>query len=587
MDDISKDAPPEAALLIAAEAAAATEKNTESDEESTSGATSTLKVFAWVAAILINASFIALVAWGTFENWPIGFAFAVSYSAALLVAGYSLKRRNGGRDSVLTSLLFLLAVVAIAGTGVYIPSYTFSCSEEFSFFNNDHYVSTYDGWVIKEMENLPSNVQSWWNTKNPSLYPVATFAYFSNTGITLFSGTDGASSHEKLWKQTPGKVIEAVPNMLNPASFIFVGETSTACFLFYDNNKALSIDESVAYKKIACANDGVKISISEEKFRYPSDLIYSNDLIWFRTYTPPESGHFGELLYSADPSNLNQVTLYSSYITKSYEDPTKDEDDECYSNRAIRTTFAGLLFLSATPSLITVFVISFLQKIPSMSVGGYLSVTWLVVCLVSMIAPSFSDFDVFFRWWSVFTSGPWLILLVLAHLTNRMTKGGLTWGINFAAVVYTIGMFILLEVFSEDMFWRWAVLTIGVIPPLLLISVITGQIILMILASIVILVDVYKLTSLVGFGESFPVQFIVLGLSGLALGFLGFLFSKKQSQFQTAVSARAKSTLGRWVYYGEEADGNNNHEDEIQDDTGDYHEKMDEENVDGTVAPVT
>lgn len=314
---------------------------------------------------------------------------------------------------------------------------------------------------------------------------------------------------------------------------------------------------------MACTNDGVEISTTEESFNNPRQLFYSNDLFWFLSYSPPESKRYGTLLYSADPSNLKEVKLYS---TITIEEEDKPRDNECTPDRTNRIRFLSLLFLSGIPSFMAALAIGFLYKIPSMPVGGYLSITWLVVCLIFAIDPSFDNMYNFFRWWSVFTSGPGMIILALTHLTKRTTKGEITWGINFAGIVYTVGMFMLLEVFSEDMFWRWALLTIFAILPLLVFSVITGQIILMMVASIVILIDVYRLTSYitesVGFGESFPVQFIVLGLSGLALGFLGFLFSKRQSQFQSAVSAWTESTLGRWVYSGEGDGNDNNAEDE-------------------------
>merc|ERR1711933_615112 len=100
--------------------------------------------------------------------------------------------------------------------------------------------------------------------------------------------------------------------------------------------------------------------------------------------------------------------------------------------------------------------------------------------------------------------------------------------------------------------------------PLFLFGIITGQILLMFFASVVILVDVFRLTNFIteiaGFGESLPVQFVVLGISGLALGFLGYLISKKQSQYQNAFSAWAESKLGNWVISSDEEDDGNNDE---------------------------
>jgi len=355
-----------------------------------------------------------------------------------------------------------------------------------------------------------------------------------------------------------------VANIGDPRNFIAV-DNSTACFTFntgdwYDGGY------------IACTNDGVEINKTEEAFNFDyyrgKITFFSNGLIWFKTSVPSDLEGYGDMLYSVDPFNLNNVSLYSSLSEKN-EEPSDDSSDNegCTSAKRNRIRFLSLLFLSAIPSLMVAIAIGFVFKIPSMPVSAYLSTTWVVICLIFTINPDFDNMDDFFSWWFVLTSGPWLIRLTLAHLTNSTTKSRLGWGVNFAGLVYFIGMLILLPVFGteNDVFWKWALLTIFIIPPLFVMGVITRQVFLMVLASIVIMMDVFRLTAYIsavaGLEDSLPVQFVVLGLSGLALGFLGYILSKRQSQVESAVSNWAKkSSLGRWV-----TDSEN---DEVNDDDG-------------------
>jgi len=514
---------------------------------------STAKVCSWAAFILINIAFCALVAWGTFTSWVTGFVFAIVYTIVLLVVGYFLKRKNG-KDSILTSLLFLLAILAIAVSGLYLPLNAVRCSTGLGLNDDDYYRN--NEWVTKT-ENLPSDIQSWWINRWNGSSTAASFVHLDNVGVTLFAGVEGSDSYDafpSLWMEEDGGAPKIVSNMTNPTNFVAVDD-STVCLTFIVN--------ATDNWEIACTNDGAEFNKTNGKFHiYGGDrksLIYSNDLIWFAADVPRDSEGWGPVLYSVDPFNLNNVSLYS-YINEANEGSTDEgstdegsTDDDCSSERINFIRFLSLLGLSALPSLIGAIAIGYFYKIPSMSVGGYLSATWVVVCLIFTIDPTFEDLGNFFGWWFVFTTGPWLILLTLAHLTNRTTKNRLAWGINFAALLYTIGMFILLPVIADnnEQFWHWAVLTIFVVPPLFVIGVIARQIISMVLACIVIMIDVFRLTAYIsdvaGFEDSLPVQFVVLGLSGLALGFLGYLLSKRQSRIESAVSKWAKSSLGRWV----------------------------------------
>jgi len=130
--------------------------------------TSASTTFAWVGAILVNFGYCTLIWWGTSTKWPLGFTLAAVYAAVLFgLANYFYRKEdNRGDDvvylplqeaiqeeqepsgqpeveptesrsstapsqqgestperttSVLVSLLFGLAVIALGVTGSFLP----------------------------------------------------------------------------------------------------------------------------------------------------------------------------------------------------------------------------------------------------------------------------------------------------------------------------------------------------------------------------------------------------------------------------------------------------------------------------------
>jgi len=527
-------------------AVAVTPEQPKSEESS-----STAKVCAWVAFLLINAAFIALVSWGAFTTWWIGFVINVVYTILLLAAGLWLLRRN--EHSVLTSLVLLLAILSIAVAGLYLPLNVFPCSPDRSSYNGNDFRK----WVT-DTQDLPQDVQDWWSYRsgNTGMYP--SFAHFNDTGVTLFVGSQEAINDNLLRVQN-GDTPEVVYGIDYPESFVKT-DTLDVCFSFgkYSNYK------------VACTQDGLEFLESEGSFESATQMIYSNNSLWIRQFDGNYAPTYGDMLYSLDVSTLSEVKLHSYDPGTSSDANNSDENKEsCTREQQTRIYFLSWLFLSALPALAAALLIDYFHKVPTMPIASYASLEWLVVCLIFSINPNFgvdNDFSLFFGWWSVLTTGPWLILLTLAHLTNRSTKSRLAWSINFAALVYVPGMLVLcfynwFDYYGPlDQFWQWALFTVFTVPPLFLVSIVTGHILLMVLASIVILFDVWRLTDYIAyvtdFGSVLPVHFVVLGLSGLLLGFLGYFLSKRQDRIHAATSNWAKRKLGRWMIEDEETNGN-------------------------------
>jgi len=538
----------------------ATPEHPKSKESSSNS--STAKVCAWVAFLLINFAFIALVSWGAFTTWWIGFVINVVYTILLLAAGLWLLRRN--EHSVITSLVLLLAVLSIAVAGLYLPLNVFPCSpDRSSYYNN------YNEWVT-DTQDLPQDVQDWWSYSSENTDMYSSFAHFNDTGVTIFGGSKGEYDN-KLLRVQNGDTPEVMDGIDDPQDFVKT-DTLDVCFSF----DVIGDADRYADFKVACTQDGLEFLVSEESFESRiTRMIYSNNSLWIRQYDNSNSRTYGAMLYSLDVSTLSEVKLYSYDPGTSSDANSSDENKEsCTSEQQTRIFFISWLFLSALPALAAALLIDYFHKVPTMPIAAYASLEWLVVCLIFSINPNFGFDDdlfnltLFFGWWAVLTTGPWLILLTLAHLTNRSTKSRLAWSTNFAALVYVPGMLILCfyNWFGDfsDQFWQWALFTLFTVPPLFLVSIVTGHILVMVLASIVILFDVWRLTSYIAYVSDFdsvlPVHFVVLGLSGLLLGFLGYFLSKRQARINTATSNWAKRKLGRWMIDSEDEELNGNGE---------------------------
>lgn len=543
---------------------------TESSSSANGPSNATATVFAWVAFILINSAFIALVVWGSFKNWWIGLVVDIVYVIALLVAGIALQRRDGWKNTVLTSLVFLVALISMAVAGLYLPLNVFPCSVNNVYDDDDYYRS--NEWVTN-LDNLPTEVQEWWGEKGYDSN-TSTFAHFESTGVTLFEGVQAGSRYDKkLWRTTQERIEpEPVPDLQYPEYFVEAG-SSTVCFAvkFDDFDTSDERFGNHDYQKVACTTDGLNFIETEQAFLSGvMNLFFANERVWFIApppYDPTDPMrsyyYWGDLMYSVNPSNLTDVVLHSNLEQDSNSNNNRNTDemdeanDSCTDKRSTRILFLSWLFLSALPALIAAIAIDVVHKftVPTMPIGYYLGFTWLVVCFGFSVDPgNFEDriYD-FFRWWLVFTTGPWLVYHTLQHLTNRSTLSRRSWSMNFASLVYAASMFLLLEIFEyKDYIWQWVVLTLAVVPPLFLVNIITGNIVVLVVVALVIMADVWRLTNYIAWdvldsNNILPIQFVVLGLSGLLLGFLGYLLSRKQKSIETMISNWASSKLGKWV----------------------------------------
>jgi hypothetical protein len=536
-----------------------------SDSERSTSTTSA--VFAWVGALLVNAAFSSLIGWGAWTNSWIGAILCAVYAAVLFfVSGWLVNRNRQDKpdsnqgNSVLTSLLYLLFVGAVCVTGLLVSMNIWvsilSCGE---IYDNDNVEqSTY----VTDTSTFRADVVTWYNAGGPqNTNPrPATFGYMPLSDVTIFQGQNGENSENNwstgLWqmsssRQAPSQISSAVKN---PVAFTLIATNSS-------DTEAVCFTCEVERGSVVGCTDGATLTTSttEQSFsRQPYDLYYSSidGLLWFRA-TPSNDydynyGYWSDnIVYSLGPSDVAATVVMRS-VKKESNEPDSKLMDNNNGSCDVRIGNLALLGFVVLPALISSVALYWRRKVPSMPIALYAGLSGFVITLTFVINPAFDRVDILLRWWFFLSSMVWLLMSTGAHLTNRLKASTLSWGINWSSLVYFISVFALFIIPFDryDNPGSWIGITLVGFLPLMFLSVATGRLLLLVLGAIGLLVDVWRITDVivqrVDDGMRVPIQFIILALSGLALGMLGYFLSKRQAGLQRRVDVFATNLLGRW-----------------------------------------
>ena len=287
--------------------------NNEEEERSTTtttavgSTTSNMTVFVWAGAILINGAFLALISYGTYTNWIIGFVISLVYTLFLFSFGFWIRNSKHGRrrtpssttgttsnnlnevqervddgeaeefypnnNSNLTNLLFLLAVIAIGCSGVYLPiNLSSSCNP---FADDDDYY-TRDCILDTVTTPVPTSVATWWEqgayqyshtmddgnddpqnddnqtTTRGQELPAGSFAYLPESDMTLYRGhgpNQNDTVSDTLWKVSGDRTgPQQISEMKFPHDFVVI-DLHEPQVSYLNGNKTESIP---ATKVVAC-----------------------------------------------------------------------------------------------------------------------------------------------------------------------------------------------------------------------------------------------------------------------------------------------------------------------------------------------
>lgn len=513
------------------------------------------------------------------------------YAVALFFLSTWLVKRNlkdgagsSKGNTVLSNLLYLLFIVAIGVSGTFIPVNLISCggnSIPWEYNNPGGSNQAYS----TDFSLLPSDVSTWYNQ---GVFASDSFAYLPTAQVTYFEGRSDSDT-TVMWELGPNSTNG--PTLVEgceypDATTAVISSDSTqevVCFLCTVpegwNNLLVCIDGSSSAKRTLSLTD---------MYADPTLLVSSDGRLYLKALDSGNKNTMGTAVYSVDPfgslsdSLVNHSTVVaSSQKGQAYTPPSKngstDTSDTCDEVAKRRQMSWALLGLAVLPSLAATIALFWKRKIPSMVIALYICLYALLITLIFGINPQFDKLGEFVRWYAFVSSLLWLLISTVLHLTNRVHFNTLSWSLNFSATIFFVSSFFVFIARGDnyDSVLAWVGITFFSFLPLLTISLVTSRSWLLVLGAIGILFDVWRLTGAitesVSQGAKLPIQFVVLAVCGVGLGFLGRFINKREDAIQARLGGCAQSCLGRWRVK-EDADDDTMNKPSVQSNADDAHE---------------
>jgi len=566
---------------------------------------------AWVGTVLINIGFVILITWSSELDVLYGFVISLVYTIVLFGMAYGIdKKFDGDRStpnndvipetttgtasspherrfrsrsiSILISLLYGVAVIALGVTGFLLPLKIFSCP--YSPYPN---YSPYDpNVIITNYSSFPNDVMDWYALQTVS--EEATFAYLPFVDTLVYRGSDGShfakynTPTTRLWKKVGSQKPELLSQLYYPREFTIMNITDGAstnsaplcCFLAsrrvnHTRRTLLSVqprtptlpeesawdeDYDIEEDTVACT-DGYIVKVVREGYFGAKDVFGGSDgRLYFRADRLPEDDtygyYFSNLIYSLNVTTMD-VTQHSHI--KKYSGGENDNDDS-----QVRCDYGAMerkrSSLSIATSIIPVIAISLLifltKKITTMPITFYMGLSALTIAItVSATANYQSILPDVLKWWFATTTVVWLYTLFVLRLTHRIKREILSWSFNFCALGYFASLLVLINIpfsqYTNDA-WRWVLMNIVNFIPLIMIGVITEFILMVLLGAIGFFMDSWKIGSEIAelVGGDVLVYFFTFSITGIGMGYFGWLLNRHQKKIQRAVDNWA----GRWLH---------------------------------------
>mmetsp|Transcript_60584 Transcript_60584/g.71955 ORF Transcript_60584/g.71955 Transcript_60584/m.71955 type:complete len:603 (+) Transcript_60584:241-2049(+) len=546
----------------------------------------TATAFAWIGAILINIAFATLISWSTLLY---GFVITLLYAIVLFVLARLIERReidispnnnipptfaeSSSSISVLVSLLYGVAVIALGVSGFMLSLKIYNCPPH-SIYDN-YYDSKV---VVTNRSSFPGDVRDWYDSESGRIYgAAATFGHFPSPEDTLvYQGSNGShftkygSPTTRLWKKVGSRPPELMSEFYYPREFTLIGNatnnggignTTTTSYCFFAirrvNSTERDDDEYVTEEDTVAYTDGSTVKAARDEYPGARDALGASDgRLYFRADQLPSQERnegsvshyfYGKFIFSLDAGTMD-VTSHSR-ITVEGSDGIKRPASCDY--RGVERRRAVLSIVTSVVPVITASVwYGARKRITTMPITLYVGLSALTVAIIIVVTPNYSTVaPKVLKYWFATTSAVWLCALILLRLTNRIKRDMLAWSLNFCGLVYFISLLVLINVpFSSytDDAWRWLLINIVNFIPLIVIGVITEFILLVVLGAIGLFMDAWKIGNLIvdRVGGDFLVYFFVFSITGMGMGYFGWLLNWHQTRIQHAVSDWA----GMWLH---------------------------------------
>ncbi|KAL7476008.1 hypothetical protein ACHAW6_001899 [Cyclotella cf. meneghiniana] len=552
----------------------------------------TEQTFAWVGALVVNAAFISIIAWGASTIWYVGFIISAVYTAILFGLArvvdkksawdvvptdneashdnstnseglhietgvavppgrkvFSRSNNTKRRMPVLANLLYGLFALALGVTGYFLPMNIFSCD-----LTSGSAMHSSEGIWSTDSAALPVDVRTWASSTQPTEPSLASFIYIlgEEQNSTLFAGTDGKHP-QTLWLTTMGAQPINFPEIQDPFYFTATGN-GWACFAGINtmSSSDYNYEQTQIGGLIGCSDGKIvttTINSTIRTFQGPYDFfVDDNHTLWYKDYPSYYGDHIetGTLVYSIVDYNTMEVKLHSTFSTS--RDAAADNRDNCWTKQSI-----FVIFVSAIPITLASVLLWLKRKAPSMAITSFIGLSAVAVSLYLAIVGQTDGIDKFWWWWLSISGALYVVILSdLSYCKRQIAHGPLIWGINFGALAFLIGMIFLTGIFELPGAWPWVTFNALALLPLGIVGLGHNLVFLLVLCALGWLMTTVKIASAIAAAVSaaeVPIYFIVLAISGLLIASAGWFLNKHQDHIQRVLGFYMKRiSLSRRVF---------------------------------------
>jgi len=506
--------------------------------------------FSYVGGLVVNASFVFLISWGTAVFWPIGLAAAILYTAGLFVAASCLRQRDANVTSI--NLLYLVAVVGVGASGMILAYNVVGCDAV-----RPPGGGSSQAWMFPadDVTSTTAEVLSW--ADDPQWKFLSDASFVTVRGSTFFRGANGSSTTERLWRVGGD---DAVPSLVattptTPRQLTAIG--SALCLSGWD--------VFVRSSRIFCCSDAAACAASlaavepvdgGAEIRNPTSLLVSGGALWFKAEAPfgfsPDTG----VIYRSTPP-FATATLLSRPVSTSFPAPPppvapgdSPASFECDSAAGFRAMALASLALATLPALITTFALWWRIRAATMAFAAFAGISAMALNIYAIVEPSGeSAFDVI-RWWFAAFGFVWAALFAAIKLAERANEATVSWGVNAACIAYFAAVHSLTEVPFTGFALNWVLYNLTCPLLLLVLAIVVSGVaagLPLVLASAGLVMDTWKvadqIVSLISDATlQLFVRFVVLAVVGVGIVALGILYSRFQepiSEWVDTFAARA------------------------------------------------
>jgi hypothetical protein len=518
--------------------------------------------FVWLGGILVNFSFTALISWGTATFWPFGLGFSILYTALLFLAGGRWVRKwKPDQTEIFTDILLLLAVIGVGVSGTIVAYNTVGCEAVRPIY------PTADGDWSFPTAGMSDEVAAWAAADRWAGASRATFAFDRDSSATLFSARNASATSDGVWRTLPSapEPMELLPSGLlsNPSSFVSLAPR--VCFIGYVRSPAAASPGYFPSTATVLCHDADGPSYTQltgtDAPQSPTALLAAGGFLWVKAEAPFGSTPSGGVIYRTNAalssaSLVSVPTGSSAFPSPPPPNSPGGEPTGCDTRSGFRLMAVAMLLLAVMPSLLATALVYWKLRAPSMALAGYAWLFALVINIYAIADPDGSEAFAIIRWWGLLFGGLWLLLFtsfkLAGHAGDRKAAGLYVWAVNTGVLSYFAAIHAVTEVPISSSALAWVLYNLFGVVPLILVALTSSSSaagLPLLFACAGLFIDTYKITDELANLVSDPtlqlfIRFLTLGVVGIGIVVLGFVYNKNKVLVAERVDAFAIRACG-------------------------------------------